>query len=378
MRLMHLSDLHIGKRVNEYSMLEDQQYILSQILNIAYSQKPFGVIIAGDVYDKSVPSAEAVQLFDDFLVKLAERNLKVFVISGNHDSPERLAFAGRIMNKSGIYISPVYDGNVKPISFDDEYGKINFYLLPFVKPSSVRRFYPENEIETYTDAVKTAIDAMKINTSERNVIIAHQFVTGAGTSGSEELSVGGSENVSADVFADFDYCALGHIHRPQNVCGSSVRYCGTPLKYSFSEVNHQKSVTVAEIGQKGNICIKTTKLVPLHDMCEIKGEYETLVSKSFYSDIKTDSYMSVILTDENEIPEALGRLRAIYPNIMRLGYDNARTKNPGDFLADGTAENKTPFEFFAELYKKQNGIELDEYKSKYIKSIIENISEVKK
>ncbi len=376
MKLIHISDLHIGKKVNEFSMLEEQRFALEQIISIAAGQKPFGVMISGDVYDKSVPSAEAVQVFDDFLVKLSEMNLKVFVISGNHDSAERLAFAGRIMNKSGIYISPVYGGRVEPLTFNDEYGKINFYLLPFLKPSSVRRFYPENEIESYTDAVKNAVDDMRINTSERNVIIAHQFVTGAGTSGSEEIFVGGSENVACEVFEGFDYAALGHIHRAQNVCGTSVRYCGTPLKYSLSEVNHKKTVTIVELNQKGSVNVSECAIVPIHDMHEIKGTYDTLVSRHFYADIDTEDYMNVILTDESEVPEALGRLRSVYPNIMKLSYDNAKTRSIGEKVTGGSEITKTPFEFLAEFYKKQNGSELDETKKNYVKSVIEHISEV--
>lgn len=376
MKLIHISDLHIGKKVNEFSMLEEQRFVLEQIINTAVAENPFGVMISGDVYDKSVPSAEAVQVFDDFLVKLSEMNLKVFVISGNHDSPERLAFAGRIMNKNGIYISPVYGGRVEPLTFNDEYGNINFYLLPYLKPSFVRRFYPENEIDSYTDALKTVIDDMHINTAERNVIIAHQFVTGAGTSGSEEIFVGGSENVACEVFADFDYAALGHIHRPQNVCGTSVRYCGTPLKYSLSEINHKKTVTVVELNQKGSVSISERALTPIHDMREIKGTYDTLVSKKFYSDIDTNDYMNVILTDESEIPEALGRLRSVYPNIMKLSYDNTKTRSGGGGIFDDCEKIKTPIEFLAEFYKKQNGLELDEDKYNYVKNVIDCVSEV--
>ena len=230
MKIMHLSDLHLGKRVNEFSMLEDQEYILTKIINIIDEQEPQVVIIAGDVYDKSVPSAEAVELFDDFLVRLSKRNLKVFVISGNHDSAERIAFGGRLMDKSGIYMSPVYNGKVEPITLADDYGEVNFYMLPFVKPSNVRRFYPEYEIGSYTDAIKAAIDTMNMDANKRNVLITHQFVTGALRSESEEISVGGTDNVDANVFEDFDYVALGHIHRAQK-CGSEfIRYSGTPLK----------------------------------------------------------------------------------------------------------------------------------------------------
>ena len=234
MKLIHLSDLHLGKRVNEFSMLEDQQYILTEILHIIDEEQPDGVLIAGDVYDKTVPSAEAVALLDDFLVRLAKRDLQIFLISGNHDSPERMAFGGRLMEGSGVHLAPVYDGRVRPIPMTDAYGTVNFYLLPFVKPAHVRRCFPEREITTYTDALAAAIEAMGVDTNGRNVLLTHQFVTGAARCDSEELSVGGTDNVDVSVFDPFDYVALGHIHGPQRVGRDTVRYCGTPLKYSFS------------------------------------------------------------------------------------------------------------------------------------------------
>ena len=283
MKFIHLSDLHLGKRVNEFSMLEDQEYILTKIINIIDEQKPNGIIIAGDVYDKSVPSAEAVELFDDFLVRLSKRDLKVFVISGNHDSAERIAFGGRLMDKSGIFMSPVYNGEVEPIVLSDEFGEINVYMLPFVKPSNVRRFFPDSEILSYTDAVKVAVDAMNIDPSKRNILITHQFVTGAERTESEDVSVGGSDNVDASVFAAFDYVALGHIHRGQKCGGGDfIRYSGTPLKYSFSEANDSKTVTVVDIKAKGDISLEFVPLVPKRDMVEIKGTYEELTLKSFW------------------------------------------------------------------------------------------------
>ena len=240
MKFIHLSDLHLGKRVNEFSMLEDQQYILTEILHIIDTEKPDGVLIAGDVYDKSVPSAEAVALLDDFLVRMSKRSLRIFLISGNHDSPERMAFGGRLMESSGVYLAPVYDGKVTPITLIDEYGPVKVYLLPFVKPAHVRRCFPEQEISTYTDALCVAIEAMNVDPVERNVLVTHQFVTGATRCDSEELSVGGTDNVDVSVFESFDYVALGHIHGPQQVSRETVRYCGTPLKYSFSEAGHEK------------------------------------------------------------------------------------------------------------------------------------------
>ena len=282
MKILHLSDLHLGKRVNEFSMIEDQTYILNEIINIIDEQKPKVIILAGDIYDKPIPPAEAVELFDDFLYKLSKRNLYVFIISGNHDSAERIAFGSRLFDKSGIYLSPVYNGKILPIPVDDECGDINFYMLPFIKPVHVRRFFPDTSISTYTDALNTVITDMNIDNTKRNILITHQFVTGSSRTESEDVSVGGSDNVDSDIFKDFDYVALGHIHRSQS-CGSEyIRYCGTPLKYSFSESKDTKSITVIDIKEKGDIKLDFIPLTPLRDMVEIKGSYNELMLKSFY------------------------------------------------------------------------------------------------
>lgn len=379
MKLIHLSDLHIGKRVNEYSMLDDQKYILLQILNIIDNEKPDGVIIAGDVYDKSVPSAEAVEVFDDFLTKLAKRKVKTFVISGNHDSPERLSFGSRLMEHSGIYISKVYDGKVEPISISDAYGEMNVYLLPFIKPLHVRLYYPEAEINTYNDALRVAVENMNVDMSKRNVLVTHQFITNSKTSDSEEISVGGTDNVDASVFDCFDYVALGHIHGPQNCGSEKIRYCGTPLKYSFSEVNHKKSVTVVEINEKESLDIRTVELVPLRDMYEIRGKFEEIMQKSFYENTPyQESYMRIILTDEDDIPNALGTLRTVYHKLMKLEYDNTRTRTNNVISAAENVENKSEFELFAEFFEKQNGQVMSDEQSKFIKSLIEEIKEASK
>lgn len=375
MKFIHLSDLHLGKRLNEFSLLEDQKYILIKILNVIDGEKPDAVLIAGDVYDKSVPSAEAVELFDEFLVRLAERNLQVFVISGNHDSPERLAFGGRLMDASGVHLAPVYKGRVEPITLQDFFGPVNIYMLPFVKPAHVRRFFPEAEIESYTDALRVAIGDMMPNDTERNILLAHQFVTGAERSESEEVSVGGLDNVDAAVFEGFDYAALGHIHGPQNL-SETVRYCGTPLKYSFSEARHEKSVTVVELGEKGTLSIRTVPLTPLHDMVELRGRYEELMSRSFYENTsyQTD-YVHITLTDEADVPEAMARLRTVYQNLMKLSYDNARTRHLSQIDRAENVEAKAPMEVFAEFYAKQNGTELTEEQVALLQGLIEKIWE---
>lgn len=375
MKIIHLSDLHLGKRVNEFSMLEEQEYILTKIINILDDEKPQVVLIAGDIYDKSVPSAEAVQLFDDFLCRLAKRRLEVFVISGNHDSAERIAFGSRIMDNSGIHMSPVYSGNVSPISLEDSFGKINFYMLPFIKPAHIRRFYPDEQINTYTDAVKVAVDNMNINTVNRNIIVTHQFVTGAITCDSEEISVGGSDNVDVTVFDKFDYVALGHIHKPQIIGSPYVRYCGTPLKYSFSEANHKKSVTVVELAEKGNISVREIPLIPKNDLRELKGTYNELVAKENYEKTKTDDYVHITLTDEEDIPDAIGKLRVIYPRLMKLDYDNRRTRSNNDIDGIENIESKTPLELFDEFYEKQNNQPMSDQQKKFVQELIEKIWE---
>lgn len=376
MRIMHLSDLHLGKRVNEFSMLEDQEYILTKIINIIDEQKPNVILIAGDVYDKPVPPAEAVELFDEFLVRLSLRDLKVLVISGNHDSAERIAFGSRLMDKSGIYMSPVFHGNVAPVTLYDEYGEVNYYMLPFVKPSIVRRFYPDCVIESYTDAVRTAIDNMHMDHSKRNVLIAHQFVTGALRSESEDVSVGGLDHVDASVFENIDYVALGHIHRAQR-CGSEyIRYSGTPLKYSFSEANDNKSVTMIDMRAKGDIELSFVPLVPRRDLVEIKGTYNELAQKSYYEGTSyTEDYMHITLTDEEDVEGALMKLRVIYKNIMKLDYDNQRTRHAAQVNGVSDVHSMTPLEHFATFYEMQNGQAMSDEQVQFMQALIENIWE---
>ena len=365
MRLIHLSDLHIGKRVNEFSMLEDQEYILKKILGIIDEEKPDGVIIAGDVYDKSVPGEEAVKLLDSFLTSLAKRKLQVYMISGNHDSAAKLAFASKLIDLSGIHISPVYDklrfagnerGKLAPLELGDSDGfTVKIHMLPFVKPATVRAVFPKeaDEIGDYTDACRVAIEHMEIDESETNILVAHQFVTGAERSESEE-NVGGLDNVDVSVFEPFDYVALGHIHGPQKAGRETVRYCGTPLKYSLSEAKHTKSVTVIDIPENKKVDIRTVPLTPLHELREIKGTFDELMDKKTYEGEAVDDYLYIVLTDEEDVPDALGKLRTVYPNIMKLRYDNTRTRTE-QVIDDGVVlEGKSMIELFDELYEKQN------------------------
>lgn len=375
MKLIHLSDLHLGKRVNEFSMLEDQEYILREILRIVETEKPKGVIIAGDVYDKTIPPAEAVKLLDEFLVQLAKMNVHAYVISGNHDSEERIAFGGRIMNASGIYLSPVFTGKVTPVEEDDEEGPVRIYMLPFIKPVDARHAYPDEEIVSYTDAVRAAVQHMEINPEVRNILAAHQFVTGAERSESEEVSVGGTDNVDASVFEKFDYVALGHLHGPQKIGKETIRYCGTPLKYSFSEKDQVKSVTIVELGGKGSTTVRTVPLHPHHEMREIRGTYNELALKATYEGTATDDYIHAVLTDEDYVPDAMARLRTIYPNIMKLDYDNKRTRSSGEITAGSETEKKSEIELFDEFFRIQNGQPLKEEQRRFSEELLESLKE---
>lgn len=462
MKFLHISDLHIGKRVNEFSMIEDQKHILRQILGIVEREQAGAVLIAGDIYDKPVPSAEAVQIFDSFLTELADRGKRVFVVSGNHDSPERIAFGAQLMSGRGVHISPVYGGEIRGIPLTDEYGEIFVYLLPFVKPATVRhalehpalehpagtekcggtvaserlagveahrdalaleclagtetrrdapaserlagmethrdalaseclagaenRNAPASEysageekqqdmplLESYQDAVKTAIDRMHIDPEKRNILVAHQFVTGAGRCDSEDAAVGGLDNVDAEVFDGFDYVALGHIHSPQSVKRESVRYCGTPLKYSFSEAEQVKSVTILEMREKGSMEISTVPLVPLRDMRKIRGTYLEVTAKTFYQDFDREDYVQVTLTDEEDIPDGLQKLRIIYPNLMRLSYDNRRTRQENSLEAAEAVERKSELDIFGEFYELQNNQPMSGEQTAFVENIIERL-----
>ena len=377
MRLMHLADLHIGKRVNGFSMLEDQRYVLEQVLEVASEQSLDGVLLAGDIYDKSVPAGEAVQMLDWFLTKLTELKLPVYMVSGNHDSAERLSFGARLLEKSGVHVAGVYNGKLEPIVLEDEYGILNLYLLPFVKPIHVRKALGMDEeleeIKTYDDAIAKVLDMADIDVHERNVLVAHQLVTGAERCDSEDISVGGVDNVSAELFGDFDYVALGHIHGPQKMTRDTIRYAGTLLKYSFSECNHKKSITIVELREKGDVSVTTIPVKPLRDMRVMKGEYAVLMSKDSYDDENRKDYMKVILTDEQEIPEVMGKMRTVYPNIMMLEYDNKRTRTVSDIQGAKVVEQKKPIEYFKEFYQQQNGVGIDEEQEKMILELMKEI-----
>lgn len=376
---MHLADLHLGKRVNGFSMMEDQEYILNRILEIMEEEQPDGLLIAGDVYDKTIPPAEAVRLMDDFLTAVAAKNVPVFLISGNHDSAERVAFGHQLMQGSGIWISPVYDGTIRHHTLEDRWGEVNIYLIPFLRPSVVRSFFPDVEIEDYTDALRTIIEDLQVDTSRRNVVLAHQFVTAAGalpeTCDSEQLSVGGLDRVDGSVFSPFDYTALGHLHGPQRVGSETIRYAGSPLKYSFSELHQKKSVTVAELREKGVAEIRQIPLQPRREMIELRGTFEEILAEARQKGEPRTDYYHMILTDETDVVDALSRLREFYPNIMLLDYDNRRTRSQKEVEQLDRVEERTPGELFAALYEQQNGQEMQPDQKEYLEGLIREIWE---
>lgn len=376
MKLIHLSDLHLGKRFCEYPLIDEQREVLSEITDIIFSEKPDAVIIAGDVYDKSVPSAQAVELFDDFLCGLAGAEFQIFIIAGNHDSPERLSFASRLIDLSGVHISPVYSGNVTPFTIRDDHGEANIYMLPFIKPATVSALFPEERISSYTDAVAIAVREMRVDASARNVLVAHQFVTGAKRSESEEISVGGLDNVDASVFECFDYVALGHIHSPQNAAGERVRYCGTPLKYSFSEAADVKSLSVVELGDKGELSVRAVPVKQPRNVSEIKGKYLEIMDKSFYDGTTyPDDYLHVILTDEDPVPNVSDRLASVYSHVCRIDYDNRRTAYQTRLESDVVSSELSPLSLFEMFYTEVNGSPMTDEQRECVEELCARIEE---
>ena len=377
MRFLHLSDLHLGKRVCEFSMLEDQRYILEEILTLLDETPVDGVLLAGDLYDKPVPPAEAVRLLDWFLTQLAARKLPVFAISGNHDSADRVAFGSALLADSRVYVSPVFTGAPQPIPLQDAHGTVDVYLLPFLKPAMVRHVWPDEPIESYNDALACVLRHCTPDPGHRSVLVAHQFVTGADRSDSEETWVGGLDNVSAEVFKDFDYVALGHIHRPQKMGRETLRYSGTPLKYSFSEADHKKSVTIVELLEKGNVRVSTVPLIPRRDMRKLRGTYMDVTAKDHYTAENKMDYLQITLTDEEDVPGALQKLRTVYPNLMRLEYDNKRTRENREVQAVEAQEQKSELELFEEFYELLNNEPMKEEQTEFVEKLIQDLKEVR-
>lgn len=373
MKILHLADLHIGKIIYEQSLLEDQEYMLKQIEKIIEKEKIEAVLISGDIYDRSIPPADAVEVLDKFLNSLIKiLKVKVFIISGNHDSKERLNFGSKIFENDGLYIQTTYNGRIRKVELDE---KINIYMLPFIKPIEVKQYFENEKIETYNDAIKNIIENEKLDKTKINILMAHQFVTSGTTNPetceSETINVGGLDNVDASNFSEFDYVALGHIHGPQKIGEEKIRYSGTMLKYSFSEVNHHKSVVIIEI-KNGKVDFKLEPLIPLRDMRKIQGPIEELVKKENYEGTNQQDYIKAIITNEEAIYDAIGQIRKIYPNTLSLDILNSKSYN-----SDMNIENfekikeKSEFELFNDFYEFQNSVRLDEEQSEIIKKVIE-------
>jgi len=376
MKFFHLSDLHIGKTVNGFSMMDEQSHIFGQINGYIDTEKPDAVLIAGDVYDRAVPGVEAVRLFDDLLTDLAAREVTVILISGNHDSPDRLHYASRLLSERKLHLCGVFDGTLRAVTLSDEYGSVKFWLLPFIKPSGVRGMFMDKEIESYADAVKSALESADMDDSERNVLLSHQFYSSAGItpirSESEMNPVGGLDAVDAGLLSGFDYVALGHLHGSQGV-GGNVRYAGSPVKYSFSEWKQKKSVTLVEIKEKGNIALSALPLLPLRDMREIKGTLEQLLRNEVSSQGNREDYLRVILTDEEDIIDPLGKVRSVYPNVMALDFENSRTRSDASGTPLGTEqlERLSPYDLFSEFFLEMSGAVLSEEQMQIVRELLE-------
>lgn len=377
MKLLHLGDLHFGKKLGNLSFLDDQKELNNIIYDTIDSEGIDAVLICGDVYDKGIPTEEAVKVFDDFLVELAKKKIPVMITAGNHDSVERLSFGDRLIETADIYISPVYNGNVKKVTLTDEYGTVNFYLMPFVKPVDVRHAFENEKIENYTDALRVAIEHMNIDTNERNVILSHQFVTDNSGKQPElaqtedELYVGGTGEVRSSVYEAFDYTALGHIHRPQHVGSENIRYCGSLMKFSFNEEKQEKKLTIVELGEKGNVKPETIPITPVCNFITVKGPFDEIRKNN--DGISPKDIVRVILTDEDDIPSAFSILKETYPGIQELRYDNRRTNNMT--IADGgeIAPDLKPIEMIEIFYKQRNNSEMSEEQREYVSSLIEEI-----
>ena len=374
MKLLHLADLHIGKIIYEQSLLEDQKYMLKEIIKIVEKEKVDAVLLAGDIYDRSVPPADAVDVLNDFLNMLIKiLKVKVFMIAGNHDSKERLNFGSKIFENDGLYIQTSYDGKIKCIELSD---KINIYMLPFIKPIEVKQYFENEKLDTYNDAMKLIMDNEQIDEEKVNILLAHQFVTAGNnnpeTCESEILNVGGVENVDASNFDKFDYVALGHIHGPQRIGKDTIRYAGTMLKYSFSEVNHNKSAVLIDIKDEKTVDYKLIPLKPLRDMRVIKGPIEELLNEENYKDTNTEDYIKAIITNEEPIYDAIGQIRRVYPNTLSLEISNIKSNIQNVELENiNNLKQKDEFELFDDFYEFQNNVRLDEEQKEIIKEIIE-------
>lgn len=377
MKWIHLGDLHIGKTVAGFSMLEDQQFIFRQIINYVHLEQVDAVLIAGDVYDKALPGAEAVKLCDRFLTELCDLGVSVLVISGNHDSPERLAFAREILQKQGLYMAGSYQGQLERVDLEDRFGTVHFYFLPFTRPGLVKRYLGHEGIESYQDAVQAVLESAQLDQSARNVLLSHQFYAGSGSeperSESETGPVGGLDRIDSSMLEGFDYVALGHLHGPQQIGRETIRYAGSPLKYSFSEVLQRKSIPLVELREKGDITITLLPLNPLRDLRRLKGPLAALLGEAVAGQGNREDYLQVILTDEQELHDAIGKLREAYPNVMSLGFENQRTRAEADWTREAQLEQKNPFQLFEEFYAMQNGSGMEPEEARIVLTMLNEL-----
>ncbi|HJJ12906.1 MAG TPA: exonuclease SbcCD subunit D [Clostridiaceae bacterium] len=380
MKILHLADLHFGKILQEQSLIEDQEYILKEIINIIKEKEIKALLISGDIYDRSVPPTEAVNLLDNFLkILIKDLKIKVFIISGNHDSKDRLGFGNKIFEDEGLYIESKYNGRLKKVRLEDEYGPLNIYMLPFIKPVEVKKFFEDDLENNYDLAINKIIEKEEIDKSERNIIMVHQFVTAGNVkperTESEVLSLGGIENVDVSNFKSFDYVAIGHVHRPQKIGRDTARYAGTILKYSFSEINHNKSIPIIDIKEKGNITINLLPLKPLRDMREIKGPIEELIKEENYKEGNLEDYIKAIITNEEPVYDAIGKIKKIYPNTLKLEIQNSKTINSNTEQNINLEEvkKKSELELFSDFYKLQNNLDLNEKQKEIVKNIISEV-----
>ena len=378
MKILHLADLHLGKILQEQSFLEDQKYMLNKIIEKIKEENIETILISGDIYDRSIPPTEAVDLLDEFLnVLIRELKRKVFIIAGNHDSKERLGFGNKIFEEEGLYISSKYDGKLKKVELEDEYGKLNIYMLPFVKPVEVKQYFDDEQFG-YDEMIHKIIEKEEINTNERNIILTHQFVTARGEeverTDSEVLSLGGTDNVDVSNYDKFDYVAIGHVHRPQRIGRDTARYAGTMLKYSFSEIYKDKQATILTISKNKQISLSHHLLKPLRDMREMECSLESLLKRKCEIGNEED-YMHVILTDEEQILDAIGKVRTVYPNVMQISFKNRRHMMQYETIQmkENQIADQNPMELFEQFYKMQNHIDLDEKRAQMAISIFEEV-----
>ena len=368
MTFLHISDLHLGKRVLEQPMLAEQRHALLQIAE--WARGVDATIIAGDVYDRQVPPAEAVALFDEFLTRMSAQGSPVLLIAGNHDSAERIAFGARLMDRSGVYVAPVYDGHARCVTLRDAHGEVDVWLMPFIKPAHVRAALDRPDLEGYTAAMAAAIGKMALRPGVRSVLVAHQFVTGAARSESEEISVGGLDNVDAEAFAPFCYVALGHLHAPQSLAGGRVRYSGSPLCYAFSECGQVRGALRVTLDAQGAVQAELLPIAPLHPMRRLRGTFAELMSGG-----ASEDYLQITITDEDDVPDAAARLRRVYSNLLQVLLDNARTRAAAaDFSREALAR-RAPLALFEELFEKQNGMPMSDEQRQCAANLLETIFE---